>query len=412
MGSEWREVALSEVADLTGGYAFKSRDYASSGRFVLRTLNISDDGSITRDDAVYLPEALCPQYERFVLQADDTLFVMVGATLGKVGLVQSKDLPALLNQNMWRIRARPGVADPRFIHYAFRHAVQGSLGWASGSAREFVRRDDYRNLLIPVPPLAQQIAIGEMLGALDDKIELNRRMSQTLESMARALFKSWFVDFDHLKDGALDPAGWEDRPLADILTLEKGLSYKGAGLSDYGVPMVTLGCFARGDQLIEDGIKHYVGDYRDRHTVRPGDLLIANTDITQRREVLGSPALVPDVNGADAVLFTHHVFAARFVPGKDQVWRLFAYYALLQEGFRERARGFATGTTVLALPPAAVLNYSVPMPPEPIVKAFNGAVLPLLQRRWQMASECRALVTVRDALLPVLLSGARPGRPT
>src|SRR6266496_1967738 len=184
MAGEWPEAPLSTIADLSGGFAFKSKDYAPAGRFVLRTLNISDDCSIARDDAVYLPEELCPQYSRFELQPLDTLFVMVGATLGKIGFVRQEDLPALLNQNMWLIRAKPEVADPRFVHYAFRQAVKASLGWASGSARDFVRRDDYRNLKVSAPPLPEQRAIAHILGTLDDKIQLNRRMNETLEAMA------------------------------------------------------------------------------------------------------------------------------------------------------------------------------------------------------------------------------------
>ncbi|MBI4515414.1 MAG: restriction endonuclease subunit S [Deltaproteobacteria bacterium] len=199
MAGEWNEAPLSDLAELSGGFAFKSGDYALSGRFVLRTLNIADDCSINRNDAVYIPEDLCPAYSRFELKPDDTLFVMVGATLGKVGFVRGKDLPALLNQNMWLIRARPEKACARFVHYAFRHAVKESLGWASGSARDFVRRDDYRNLKIPAPPLPEQRAIAHILGTLDDKIELNRRMNETLEGMARALFQSWFVDFDPVR---------------------------------------------------------------------------------------------------------------------------------------------------------------------------------------------------------------------
>src|SRR5437762_2736857 len=119
MESEWQDVALSDIADLSGGFAFKSEDYAPSGRFILRTLNIQDDCSISRGDAVYLPEELCPQYARFALMPNDTLFVMVGATLGKVGYVRETDLPALLNQNMWRVRAKQESADARFVHYAF-----------------------------------------------------------------------------------------------------------------------------------------------------------------------------------------------------------------------------------------------------------------------------------------------------
>lgn len=199
MAGEWPQQPLEEVAELSGGFAFKSEDYSADGRFVLRTLNIKDDGSIHRDDAVFLPLEKCALYKRFELQEHDTLFVMVGATLGKVGYVRSETLPALLNQNMWRIRGRDGLCDKRYLQYAFRHTVVRNLGWASGSARDFVRRDDYRMMEIPVPPLAEQKAIAAVLGALDDKIELNRRMNATLEAMARALFKSWFIDFDPVR---------------------------------------------------------------------------------------------------------------------------------------------------------------------------------------------------------------------
>ncbi len=141
------------------------------------------------------------------------------------------------------IRAKQNVSDARFVHYAFRHAVKASLSWASGSARDFVRRDDYRNLLIVAPSLTEQRAIAHILGTLDDKIELNRRMSETLEAMARALFKSWFVDFDPVRakmegrDTGLPreianlfpsrmveselgeiPEGWEVRTLGDMIS--------------------------------------------------------------------------------------------------------------------------------------------------------------------------------------------------
>ena len=193
MGSEWREFVLSELADLSGGFAFKSKDYSDTGRFVLRTLNIRDDGSISREDAVYLPFELCNQYERFELQPHDTLFVMVGATLGKIGYVRENDLPALLNQNMWLIRAKPGISDRRFIHYAFRQAVKKSLGWASGSARDFVRRDDYRNLNLVAPSdIKEQQAISGILGTSTTRSN-STESDQTLEEMAGP--SGWFVDF-------------------------------------------------------------------------------------------------------------------------------------------------------------------------------------------------------------------------
>jgi type I restriction enzyme S subunit len=188
MVDAWPNVALEEVADLSGGYAFKSEEYAPFGQFVLRTLNIGGDGRVNRDQAVYIPLGACAPYERFQLRPNDILFVMVGATLGKIGIVTERDLPALLNQNMWRIRAIDKAIDERFLFYSFKYSAGSGLAGASGSARLFVRRDDYRRLAIPFPPIKHQQAIAQILGALDDKIDLNRRMNETLGTMQRAIF--------------------------------------------------------------------------------------------------------------------------------------------------------------------------------------------------------------------------------
>ena len=136
----WKHVKLGDVAELSGGYAFKSSQYTERGRFVLRTVNIRDDFSITLEGATYISEEDAAQFSRFSLKDKDTLFVMVAATLGKVGYVRSDVLPALLNQNMWVIRAKPGCIDPAFLHFCFRELSKVPLAWVSGSARNFLRR--------------------------------------------------------------------------------------------------------------------------------------------------------------------------------------------------------------------------------------------------------------------------------
>lgn len=241
-----QEVCLSDVADLSGGHAFKSEDYSSSGIFVLRTINIQDDYTVSRVGAAYIPNSITEKYERFLLKEFDTLFVMVGATLGKTGIVKRKDLPALLNQNMWVIRAFPEKINPLFLHYKFRELSQEVSGWVNGSARGFLRRDDVRNLKFLMPDMKAQHVIASILGALDDKIDLNRRTNETLEAMARALFRDWFVDFGPTRakmageapylspelwklfpnrlDDEGKPEGWELRRLHNILEFNYGKS--------------------------------------------------------------------------------------------------------------------------------------------------------------------------------------------
>ncbi len=193
--SNWAKARLEDVAELSGGYAFKSSQYTEAGRFVLRTVNIDDEFSISMEKANFISEVEAEKFERFALREHDTLFVMVAATLGKVGYVRERDLPALLNQNMWVIRAKQGAVEPIFLHYLFRQISKIPLSWVGGSARSFLRRDDVRKLEFELPPPVEQENIAHVLKTLDDKIELNRQMNETLEAMARALFRDWFVDF-------------------------------------------------------------------------------------------------------------------------------------------------------------------------------------------------------------------------
>jgi restriction endonuclease S subunit len=303
-------------------------------------------------------------------------------------------------------------------------------GRATGSAVVALSRDDFLNF--PVPPITTtRKRVVELLERLDEKIELNRRMNATLEAMARALFQSWFVDFDPVRakqdahpPAGLDPAtaalfpdsfqdsslglipnGWRVEELGELADIDKGLSYKGDGLADEGgMPMVNLGCFS-GRGLFNAGkIKRYTGGYRDRHLVQTGDLVIANTDMTQNRIIIGSPALVPKLDGESKFLFTHHVFAVRFKHDAE-VWRRYVYFTLLKPEFREIAEGFSTGTTVLALPRDGLVNYSICLPPLPLVEAFEKQAEPLLAAMHANDDQSLTLATLRDTLLPKLLNG-------
>lgn len=319
--------------------------------------------------------------------------------------------------------------DTRFVYYFFKWMAPRIATMDVGSANPTLNRNHVHPIEILWPPLGEQRTIAHILGTLDDKIELNRRMNETLEAMARAIFKSWFVDFDpvraktegrdpglprHIADLFPDlfedselgeiPKDWKIRQLGKFATIDKGLSYKGQFLGDTGLPMVNLGCFKGSGTFEDSAIKFYAGEYQPRHIIKPQDLVMANTDITQKREVIGSPAIVPPQGGCNELIFTHHVFAFRFQSDHEN-WKFFIYHSLLQDEFRERAAGFATGTTVLALPRDAVLDLELTAPPNKLVAAFNKYVIPIMHRRWKNDEESRTLAALRNALLPKLVSG-------
>jgi type I restriction enzyme S subunit len=418
MSSEWRECSLDDVAELTGGYAFKSSQYQINGVFVLRTLNISDGGSISQDDAVFVSDADAREFSRFQLCEKDILFVMVGATLGKIGKVSKSVLPALLNQNMWRIRARRDLADQDFLYYSFKESVLEIIGWASGSARGFLRRDDCRNLKINLPPVEEQKAIAHILGTLDDKIELNRKTNETLEAMAKALFKSWFVDFDPVRakaegrptvlpaeisdlfpdsfeDSELGeiPSGWMTGRLEEILEVDPPRQLRRGSISPY---LEMKGVPTSGHSAVD-----VIGrEFTSGSKFRNGDTLLAR--ITPCLEN-GKTAFVDFLKDGEMGWGSTEFIV---MCGRREELNPFAYYLARSEVFRNHSIKNMVGSSGRQrVPSDAVSAFTLPLPPEEILLKFGLLATDLMRKISERAAQSSILSTIRDTLLPKLISG-------
>ena len=370
-------------------------------------------------------------------ETGDTLLARITPCLenGKTSQYVGKKTPAWGSTEFIILRQVPEKSDNGFIYYLARspefraHAVQSMVGT---SGRQRVPNDAVQNYEYEMPPLDEQKAIAHILGTLDGKIELNQKMNLTLENIAEAIFKSWFVDFDPVRakaegrptslpgeisdlfpDAFEDseigeiPAGWEIKFGSELYSHQKGLSYKGDSLSDSpsDIPMLNLGSFAANGGYREEKLKFYSGEFKDRHCICEGELLLANTDLTQDRLVIGSPILVPSTpSGHRFYLHTHHT--TKIIPRKEsELTNIFLYFTFLQNSFRERVSGFATGTTVLALPKDTFDALQLIVPPQSARTKFEKIVTPMLARRTLIATENRYLRELRDTLLPKLISG-------
>jgi len=289
------------------------------------------------------------------------------------------------------------TVDMRWAYYQL--LMQDRSGLDTGTAIPSTTRPAFYSMPVPVPPLMDQVRIGELLGALDDKIELNRRMSATLEELARTLFAEWF--------GVLDPErvpeGWTVASLNDHVEVTRGLSYTGAGLSDDGMPLHNLDSIYEGGGYKYHGVKHYRGDYRDRHVVRGGDLLVANTEQGFEHLLIGFPALVPERFG-DLGLFSHHLYRLRPKTGSYLTAR-FLYLALMSPRLRQVVVGFSNGTTVNMLPLDSLQRPRLAVPPASLVQVFDRTISPIFAKQEQLQLGSETLAQLRDVLLPKLMSG-------
>ncbi|MFB3891131.1 MAG: restriction endonuclease subunit S [Phycisphaerae bacterium] len=332
------------------------------------------------------------------------------------------------------IRGRPGVTDNDFAYYLTKwdgvrlYCVSQMTG---SSGRQRVPISALSHCEVPVPPLGEQKRIAGILGTLDDKIELNRRMNETLEAMARAIFKSWFVDFDPVRakvagrkppsmdaaTAALFPAAFQDSPIGPIpkgwqaVGLEqyveavKGLSYNGAGLAQAGegLPLHNLNSVLEGGGYKYAGIKYYTGEYRERHFVRPGDVIVANTEQGFDYLLIGYPAIVPACFG-ESGLFSHHLYRVRPV-SKSPLKTQFLYHLLMSPLVRDQITGCTNGTTVNMLAADGLQRPLFVLPPAGLIDRFESLAADLHAKAECNRQESETLTAMRDALLPRLLSG-------
>ena len=342
------------------------------------------------------------------------VLITTEAPLGEVAILK-KETRVALAQRIILLRANSQCVDPVYLFYALQSdSGQGELrARASGTTVLGIKQSELRNVLIPVFAFPIQCRIAGILSAYDDLIENSQRRIKILEEMARRLYREWFVHFRfpghegfRFVDSPLGeiPEGWEVKRLGDILSIDKGVSYNGAGLTSTGNPMINLKNIEAGGGFRRDATKPYSGDFKPRHTVRPGDIVLANTDLTQAGNVIGSPALIPHLSLSEdrQILISHHLYAVRLTAGFAPY---FVYHLMLTSGFRGYAKGFAIGTTVLGLSREGVESYTFTCPPRELIDAFRLNVSPLHELIDGLHCQVENLRRTRDLLLPRLLSG-------
>ena len=206
MASEWPRVRISEVCELIVDCVNKT---APKSEFptefkMLRTPNVKN-GRVDTSNCFYVTEDTYLKWTRRATVNKNDVLLTREAPLGEVGIVKSEE-KLFLGQRLMQYRADQTKLDPDFLVYSFlspdlQHQFRMHEG--SGSVVSHIRVGDCSKFEINLPPLTTQKSIAKILGELDQRIELNRKTNQTLEQMAQALFKSWFVDFDPVVDNAL-----------------------------------------------------------------------------------------------------------------------------------------------------------------------------------------------------------------
>ena len=433
MADEWPKVAVGHVVDLRLSSVDKKTKDHEHPVLLCNYMDAYNNSFIRADMNFMVATATDREIENCSLAVGDVLITKDSEKHDDIGVpaLIREDIPSLVcGYHLAILRPRPSEVDGAYLFYALnteevRHQFHS---YANGITRFGLRKADIGLVEIPLPPLPEQRAIALVLGTLDDKIELNRRINQTLEEMARAIFQDWFVDFgpvraemegrepylppelwslfpDRLVDSELGeiPDGWQVRSLSDCIELARGLSYKGAGLASAGMPMHNLNSVYEGGGYKDEGIKYYRGDFQERHVTRSGDVIVANTEQGHDRLLIGFAAIVPQRFG-DEGLFSHHMYRVR-PKSPCGLSPDFLCYLLNTRAMHDTVSGYATGTTVNMLPVDALRIPPIVVPPIQLVKAFSTNAEAVRMRQGFLIKECEHLSAQRDTLLPKLVSG-------
>jgi len=390
--SEWPTVRLGDVSDLLAGYPFPSAEFTDNQADprLLRGDNVGQ-GALRWDRAKRWPARGADGLDDYWLQRDDVILAMdrpwIEAGL-KFAAVRDGDLPSLLVQRVSRIRGGSRL-DRRYLKHviASRSFTDYILSVQTGTTIPHISAKQILDFTFRLPPIDEQWRIAGILGALDDKIELNLRTGEALEGTAQALFKFWLLDseldgFD--QDGSLANAVDLLRDLVDP-QLEPDTVFQ-----HYSLPAYDAGREA----ISEPG----AGIRSSKLAVPGGSILLSKLNPGIERVWL------PDIKPDDRAICSTEFIVLRPRVG---IGRAFVYEFLRSAPFRSTLTSLVTGTTGShqRAHAEAILQVQLRLPGPSRAAQFERLVGPMLDRIAVARRESRTLVALRDALLPRLLNG-------
>lgn len=387
MESEWRNQTLEELCTLiTDGKHGDCRDEANSGFYFLSVKDIFG-GRMVYDQARQIAKPdFIETHRRTNLTPGDVLFTNTG-TIGRMAIAPDspKTVRTTFQKSVAILKPRRELVLPRFLYYALLHENKRLSDFAAGTTQKNLLLRDFRAFTLRIPPLNQQNAIAQTLGALDDKIELNRRMNETLEATARALFKSWFVDA--IENGL--PQGWREGTLGEVAdNSRRGIQPDEIKSSTpyIGLEHMPRRCIALSEWGLADELES------NKFEFERGEILFGKL-----RPYFHKVGVAP-VNG---VCSTDILVLRPRTPD----WFGFVLCHVSSVELVNHTNAGSTGTKMPRACWNDIARFEVVLPPESVAAKFTAFIRPMIDRIIANIHESRTLAELRDTLLPKLLSG-------
>ncbi len=399
MSYEWPQVALSEIAEVITGYPFKGAQYLppKNGIRVIRGDNVTEH-SIRWGDKEKCWKEITPDLHAYVVKTGDVVIGMDGSKVGKnFAAIDQEDCGILLAQRVARVRAKTGV-NQQFIRYLICNETFTSYVRSvhTGTSIPHISKTQIEQFNVVVPPLEIQISIGKILKALDDRITLLRETNKTLESIAQAIFKSWFVDFDPVR------AKMEGRQ-------PEGMDEATAALFPDSFEESELGLIPRGwlPIRLDSFLELAYGKALKANNRQPGDIPVYGSGgITGWHDtaLVEQPSIIIGRKGTVGSLYWENrpffpIDTVFYVKAKRPL--TYCYELLKTLGLHN----MNTDAAVPGLNRENVYRLLVSDVPSLVLSAFDETAKLLRQSIDQNEHQIRTLTELRDTLLPRLISG-------
>ena len=391
--------------------------YVSKGIALIRSQNVYNN-FFNKTGLAYLTDNQAQQLKNVEVKPEDILLNITGDSVARVCQVPSKVIPARVNQHVSIIRPDQEVLNSRYLKYFLVSPEMQSYMItlaSSGATRNALTKRMIEDFQIPAPHIHEQRAIAHILGTLDDKVELNRRMNETLEAMAQALFKSWFVDFDPVRakmegrptglpkeiedlfpdsfeDSELGeiPRGWRVGELGDLVAQRVNRVIPSPEVRS--LPYVPIECITAKSIFLSQSL--------------PGSE--ANSSLTkfEKGDILFG-AMRPYFHKVCLAPFDGITRTTAFVLfSKKKEDQIFSLFSLFQEETIEFATNHSEGSTIpYAKWTDSLEKKEIVIPSSILRNTFQLTVSYLIEKGLVNIKEFRSLSEIRDDLLPKLLSG-------
>jgi type I restriction enzyme S subunit len=432
MADELSYTPLGELCDPERGITYgivKVGEFVPGGVTVIRGGDIRN-GRIVFDAEKSVTEEVSRQFQRTILKGGEIVINLI-AEPGHTAIVPPEFAGANVSRDVGVIPLNPTV-DHRYVDYYLKSpmAIQWLTSRLQGSVTQKINLGTLKELPIPTPPLEEQSAIAHILGTLDDKIELNRRMNQTLEAMAGAIFKSWFVDFDpvrakaegrhsgspkhiadlfpdRLEDSKLGkiPAGWEVKSIGDIAERVGmgpfGSSIKVETFVPEGVPVIS-GQHLNGLMLEDNGFNFVTPEHAERlsnSNVRRDDIIFTHAGN------IGQVAFIPEGSRYERYVISQRQFFMRCDLSQVTPSFIGLYFKSPEGQHRLLANTSSSGVPSIARPVTYLRTIELVIPPKSILDEFEKLSQPILLRFRRNFDESDVMTGLRNTLLPKLICG-------